>query len=306
MKLSSEAKLGLTLILSLFVLIWGINYLKSRNIFSSKYNLVAFYEEVNGLEESAFITMNGFKIGSVSHIEFDTGEEIPFTVQLELDKKYRLKKGSIAEIYSSDLLGTMALRIIASDGSSFYNDGDTIAGNIEYSMITSLMNDIKPITANLAAAIQTLDSTASAITSLVQDPSIDNTLNNLSQVSNGLREDFEDTGDIGLIIANLKEVTELIKAQSGAVVKSMQNIEDISTDLSSAHLDSLVAELTQTSKNLSLLTGTINSGEGTVGKLIHEDSLYDQLNILLFDLDSLIRDINADPKKYVSFSLFGK
>ncbi|MFC2090650.1 MlaD family protein [Bacteroidota bacterium] len=306
MRLSTEVKLGITAILSLFVIIWGVNFLKSRNIFSSKYQLLALYEQVNGLEESAFVFMHGFKIGSVSKIEFKTSDRIPFTVHIEIDKKYKLKEGSSAAIYSSDLLGTMAIKIIPSDAQSFYNPKDTIPGSVQDDLISSLLGYIKPVTQNLSGAIQTLDSTANAIKVLIQDPSIRSALDNLEQLSDELNNDLKDSGDIGLIIANLKEVTVMIKAQSAAVEQSMQNISEISADIESANLDSLINGLAETSNNLSELSHHIKSGDGTIGKLIYDDSLYDQLSILLIDLDSLINDINSNPKKYVSFSFIGK
>jgi phospholipid/cholesterol/gamma-HCH transport system substrate-binding protein len=306
MKYSGELKIGLTSVITIIVIIWGINYLKGRNILSSNYELVSLYNEVNGLEASASVVLNGFKIGTVSEIKFETEKNTPFTVILEIDKKYLLRKGSIAEIYSADLLGSMSIRIVPAENDNFHQAGDTLKSSMSTDMISLLMNKIDPLTVELSSAIQTLDSVGGAINMLIRDPSIANMINHLENVSSSLDNKFKESGDVNETFRSLKNLSSSLEDQTASIQQSISNVESITSDLKNADLDSLINKLALTSSSLAEITNAIESGEGSIGKLIYEDSLHDQLNLLVMDLDSLIKDINENPKKYVGFSLFGK
>ncbi len=306
MKYSSELKIGITGLISLVVIIWGINYLKGRNILKNNYMLIARYEQVDGLEASANILLNGFKIGSVDEILFDTEKEIPFTVSIEIEKKYRLRKGSIAEIYSADLLGSRAIRIIQSQSEGYYRDGDTIESKISGDMIGSLLGDISPLIDNVNSTISTLDSVAIGLNSIIRDPQIRQLINDLVGVGSSLNDKFSSSGDFTRTLSNLEEITNTIKTQEAAVRNTIHNLESISQQVNNANLDSLINSLASVGADLSGISSSINSGNGTIGKLLNEDSIYMQISHLVRGLDSLVNDVNDNPKKYVSFSLIGK
>jgi len=306
MKFTSELKIGITGLITIIVIIWGVNYLKGRNILSSNYKLYSMYQEVDGLEASAGVILNGFKIGMVSDVAFDTEKAIPFTISMEIDKKYKLPKGSTAEIFSADLLGSKSLRIIPSENEGYHSSGDTLKSSLSIDMISSLLNDIKPLTEGLSAAIQTLDSAGSAINMLLRDPSVSNMMDHLENASSSLEGTLAETGDFSKTIKNLKNISRALELQSSAIQTSISNVESITTELKNADLDSLIQKLSVTGSNLAEITSAIENGNGSLGKLIYEDSLYNQINLLVTDLDSLINDINENPKKYVSISLFGK
>src|SRR6056297_619093 len=145
MRISSEVKIGITGVVTVVVIIWGINFLKGRNVFSNNYSLIATYDQVDGLEPSAKVMMNGFKIGTVERIIFDTEAVVPFTLFIEIDKNYRIRKASIAEIYNADLLGSKAVKIIQSENQSFLEQGDTLKSRLADDMIASLLAEISPL-----------------------------------------------------------------------------------------------------------------------------------------------------------------
>lgn len=305
MKYSSEFKIGIVGLVTILVIIWGINYLKGINILSSTTTVYALYPRIDGLEASANVMMDGYKIGTVDKVDFEPGKEIPFTVSLDIEKKYGVKKNSIAEIFSADLLGSKAIRIIDSGQGEYHEPGDTLRSAITGDMISSLLEDLSPLLNSVESAVNTLDSVAREIQGIVSDPSVKNILNNLEGVSSTLENEMAPGGDVSNVLANLEELSASINEQSSAISSTISNLDTISNTVKNAGIDSLVSQLANTSENLASITTAIESGSGSVGKLIYEDSIYQQISVLIDNLDSLIRDVNNNPKKYVGFSVFG-
>lgn len=306
MKIKSEVKIGITGIITVLVIIWGINFLKGRNVLSSNYILIATYDQVDGLEPSAKVMMDGFKIGTVDNILFDTEAEVPFTLFLEIENKYKIRKGSEAEIYSADLLGSKAVQIYRSGKGAFLTNGDTIHGDVAADMFSSLMDEVSPLLVNISAAVQTLDSTGTALNHLLSDPAIRSMIRNLDSATGSLEDQLAESGDLAETFENLKIITEGIGSQNESIKNTIASLESISGKLEHADIDSLILHLNSVSSNLAGITSSMEQGKGTIGKLIYEDTLYRQLGQLILDLDSLVIDLNENPKKYVSFSLIGK
>ena len=306
MKIASEVKIGITGIITVLVIIWGINFLKGRNVLSSNYMLVATYDRVDGLEPSAKVMMNGFKIGTVDDILFDTEAEVPFTLFLEIENKYKIRKGSEAEIFSADLLGSKAVQIHRSGEGVFLANGDTIGGDVAADMFSSLLDEVSPLLVSISAAVQTLDSTGTALNQILGDPAVRSMIGNIDRATGSLNEQLAESGDLAKTFENLKIITGGIGSQNESIKRTIASLESISGKLEHADIDSLILHLNIVSSNLAGITSSMEQGEGTIGKLIYEDSLYRQLGQLISDLDSLVIDVNENPKKYVSFSLIGK
>jgi phospholipid/cholesterol/gamma-HCH transport system substrate-binding protein len=306
MKIKSEVKIGITGIITVLVIIWGINFLKGRNVLSSNYMLIATYDRVDGLEPSAQVMMDGFKIGTVDNILFDTEAEVPFTLFLEIENAYKIRKGSEAEIYSADLLGSKAVQIHRSGEGTFLANGDTITGGVAADMFSSLMDEVSPLLVNISAAVQTLDSTGTALNHLLSDPAVRSMIKNLDRASGSLDDQLGESGDLAKTFKNLRIISEGIGSQNESIKNTISNIEGISEKLEHAGIDSLILHLSTVSSNIAGITRSMEQGKGTIGKLIYEDSLYRQLGQLISDLDTLVIDLNENPKKYVNFSLIGK
>lgn len=305
MKFSSEAKIGIIGIATLAVLIWGINYLKGRNILSSSYILQAFFQDAGGLESSAPVLMNGVKIGYVDEIELRPGEALPIRVSLSMEKAYPVQRGSTAVLFSADLLGTKAVRIEASRAGQILGDRDTIASLIEADMLTSLKQEFMPVMDKISALAVSLDSLATGLDRLAGSESARNTVDHLSAISESLRHSLSSGGTLDQSFRNLESFTAMLKVQEDELASLTGHLNSISESLDSAGVDRLAIELTAAIHQFNLLLGQVNSGEGNLGKLVYADSLYMNLDNLLSDLDALIRDLNENPKDYVHFSLFG-
>jgi phospholipid/cholesterol/gamma-HCH transport system substrate-binding protein len=306
MKIASEVKIGITGVLTVIVIIWGINYLKGVNILSSTYQLIATYDHIDGIEPSANVMLNGFKIGAVDKIIFESEKGIPFTLFMEIDKNYKIRSGSSAEIYSADLLGSKSIRILQSTQDGYVSDGDTLHSKISGDIISSLLDELSPLLRNLDNAVQTLDSTGASLNKLLNDPGIAQLISNMDQLSGSVKEQFSESGDLNRSLESMREFAESLSSQNESIRNTISNVENLTSKLNNGNIDSLLHHLNSLSENLAGITSGLKEGEGTAGKLLTEDSLYHLINQLVADLDSLIVDVNKNPKKYVSFSLFGK
>ncbi len=306
MKIAGEIKIGITGIITVIVIIWGVNYLKGRNILNSNYTLIATFDQVDGLEPSGKVMLNGYKIGTVDKIDFDPQAKVPFTLQMEIDKSYPVRAESIAEIYSADLLGSRAVRIIQSEETGFMESGDTLNSKVTGDMITSLLDQFSPLLLQANDVLQTIDSAGAALTVILSNPALKTLVGHIDQAAGSMKEQLSESGDLARSLENLKVITGSIGTQSESIKNTIDNLESLSGKLDRAEIDSLLLQLQDLSEHLSGITSSINKGEGTIGKLVRDDSLYDQVGQLIADLDSLVTDLNENPKKYVSFSLIGR
>jgi phospholipid/cholesterol/gamma-HCH transport system substrate-binding protein len=306
MKISIEAKVGIIGLVTIAVLIWGINYLKGRNILSSTYTLYAFYPESGGLETSAPVMLNGVKIGYVDDIELRTGEAPPIKLALHIEKEYLLDRGAVAELYSADFMGTKAVRIVPSEGHQFMDDQDTISALRVPDLVTSLQSRIVPLLDLIGHLAGSLDSLSRQLGALAGSDAIGETLDHLASVTGLLHSSLLEGGDLDRSFGNLESLTSTLAEQGGHVSSLIVHLQSISEKLDSAGLDRLAGELIHLSGQFNSLLEQVNSGEGNAGKLFYSDSLYRNLELLVADLDHLVRDLNENPKDYVQISLFGR
>jgi phospholipid/cholesterol/gamma-HCH transport system substrate-binding protein len=306
MKISIEVKVGLIGIATLLVLIWGINYLKGRNILRSTYTLHAYFEDSGGLENSAPVLMNGMKIGYVDEIRLHPQASLPVGVALSIEKAYPLRAGSCAVLFSADLLGGKSIRIESSLQGPLLSDQDTIQSAREADFLTTISDQSLPVLHQIGSLAASLDSLAGRLDSLLASTATQNSLEHLSEITASLKTSLRPGGALHESFNHLESVSSMLAGQEDEITSLVSHLESVSQSLDSAGIDQLTRELTATAGQFKLLLEQVNSGEGSAGKLIYSDSLYQHLVFLVSDLDSLIVDLNENPKNYVHFSLFGK
>ncbi|MEN8201454.1 MAG: MlaD family protein [Bacteroidota bacterium] len=312
MKFSSEIKVGLIGIATILVLIWGINYLKGRNILSNTYTLQTFYMNSDGLEASAPVLMNGVKIGYVNEIALRPEDKFPIRVVLSIEKNYPLHSGSVATLASMDLLGTKGIRIDPPVGSALseskghYADKDTIVSAVEVDMLSKLQTQVMPVMERIGDLAESLDQVAQKLDTLLFSQTALDILQHISGVAGELALSLEPGGSLNQSFANLESFSSMLKEQEDDLASLSEHLNSISEAVDSAGLDRLSAELLSVSEQFNQLLQQVNAGEGSAGKLFYSDSLYINLETLLSDLDALINDLNENPGEYVHFSLFGK
>ena len=306
MKISSEAKVGIIGIVTLVILIWGINYLKGRNILNNTYTLHAFYEDSGGLEGSAPVVMNGVKIGYIDAIELQSGKTPPIHVILHIEKQYPVNRGSTALLYSSDLLGSKAIRLESSEEEGSLQHHDTIQSFTEADMFASITAQVMPVMELIGGLAESLDSVVLKLDNLLESEAPSETLLYLSEISASLSLSLSPGGSLYESFHHLESFTSMLESQEEEIDSMTGHLHSISEAIDSAGIKRIAEELIIASGTFTQLLEQVNSGEGTVGKLIYSDTLYTYLQNLLANLDSLVNDLNENPQDYVHFSLFGK
>ena len=306
MKINSEAKIGLIGIATLAILIWGINYLKGKNILQGNYTLHAYFDDAGGMEKSSPVFMQGIKIGYIDNIELLQDLSKPVHVALHVEKQYPMRTGSKAILYSTDVLGTRAVRIDPPPSGTYMKHNDTILAAIETDMFTSISEQVMPVMEQIGILSESLDSVVHKIDDLLASESTAGTLQNLQDISASLASSLRAGGALYNSFENLDSFGTMLKAQEEEFSSMVMHLNSISESVDSADIEQIADELAAAAGAFNLLLEQMNSGEGSLGKLVYSDSLYSQLQNLVVSLDTLITDLNENPKDYVHFSLFGK
>lgn len=306
MKINSEAKIGLIGVATLAILVWGINYLKGKNILQGNYTLHAYFENAGGMEKSSPVFMQGIKIGYIDNIELLQDLSKPVHVALHVEKQYPVRSGSKAILYSTDVLGTRAVRIDPPLSGAYMKHNDTMLAAIETDMFTSISDQVMPVMEQIGILSESLDSVVHKIDDLLASEATAGTLQNLQDISASLASSLRAGGALYNSFENLDSFGSMLKAHEDEISSTVMHLNSISESVDSADIERIADELANAAGAFNLLLDQMNSGEGSMGKLIYSDSLYLQLQNLVVSLDTLITDLNENPQDYVHFSLFGK
>lgn len=297
MKIRKDIKIGVTAIFILALTYWGISFLKGKNIFKAQNSYVAVYDNVADMKVSSPVYYNGVKIGSVTGISMTDLTTKP-SIMITIFRKYQIPENSVAVMKDASLMGGKAIEIIPGNSTQYLKDKDTISTKIQ----PSVLGGVGTMLDGASTAIDSLAFTISQVNKLLGEENVNN-------ISKAIADLPEITGNVnGIIKHERKNVEEMMK-NLNAVVKelhaampklnsTLSNIDTLSLDMK----DKLPITLAKVD---SILT-SINGNDGTVGLLLNDDAAYNNLNQALVDLNALLVDLKANPKRYVHFSLFGK
>ncbi|MDR1699397.1 MAG: MlaD family protein [Prevotellaceae bacterium] len=296
MQIKKEFKIGLLVVVSIALLFFGVNYLKGINIFSPTNSYKAEFEQISGLATAAPVTAKGYKIGQVHGISYDFSRQPSFTVEIIVEDGIKLPVGTQAVLYDSDVMGTKAIEIKFPETrtGAFYKPGDTVQGTIAKGMMDKVSDEVLP---SISSSTLQLDSLLRAIRVLAENAALQNSLGSLEQTMKNLENS---TGDLNKII-NSQVPVMLTGLQT-----TTANFEQISSSLKKIDFEKTVRSLNGTAENLQTLTGKLSSGEGTLGLLLNDSTLYNNMNNTMNSADKLLIDFKQNPKRYVHFSVFGK
>jgi phospholipid/cholesterol/gamma-HCH transport system substrate-binding protein len=306
MKISREFKIGFVAFVAVALGIWGINYLKGKNIFKPTDQYYVVYNNVQGLVENAIVYLNGYKVGHVNEIEFDKTNINRIIVQIALEEKLHLRKNTTLLLRSGSLIsGSKDINIVPGNGEGFHVSGDTLTSSIQ----VELTDYLDPIRSKIESVISAIDTVMLAMGDFL-DPQTRNNLKsmvaNLNGATSSLRMSLQPTGSLSMTLNNLSEITENLKKSNEDISEILKNFAAVSDSLNEAELKSLIVNASATFAKTTELFTMINNGEGTAGQLIVNDSVYNNLNSALASLDSLLIDLREHPKRYVHLSVFGK
>jgi phospholipid/cholesterol/gamma-HCH transport system substrate-binding protein len=299
-KFSNELKIGLVVLFAIFIGYMGFRIMKDEPIFSQVNVLYTKFDTVEGLIRGSNVYLNGFKIGTVREMQYLVQEDSAL-ITLNITEDIQLPKGSMAQLASPDFLGSSTIRIIKSNSSESLEWGSYLKGIQKEGLLNTFTDRGTAISDSVAVTITLLNEKLRALDFLNQQSSNDigSALSNVKQTSDYLLE---------AVTSNSDELTEMI----GSAKRSLETIEDISDssrasiEQSIKNLELLSVEMSQLTRELSATSTTLNSvlekmdrGEGSLGLLLNDPSLYENVDSLSYNLNELIKGIKEDPKRYL-------
>lgn len=298
-----EIKIAIVAIFGLAILFFGLNFLKGVSFFSSEDTYYIKFNKINGLSASSPIMVDGFKVGIVKSINFDFNKRGEIIAEVGINKKLKVPEGTTAEI-SSDLLGNVQVDLILGEE----KDGlIQPLGTIDGLVNAGVMGKAKDMVPTIEGMLPKLDSILASVNYILADPALPNTIHHAEQVTHDLTTS---TREINTLMSGLnKEVPGLMAKADGVLGKAdvaMDNTVQLTGNLSKIDLETTLSELSQTLSNLKSFTSDLKDDKGSLGKLLHDRTLYDNINATMAHADSLLVNLREHPKRYVHFSVFGK
>jgi phospholipid/cholesterol/gamma-HCH transport system substrate-binding protein len=310
-EIKKEVKIGILVVVSIFAFVYGFNFLKGKNIFNPRSTYYAVYDNVNGLTKSNPVMIRGYSIGSVNNIYFlpDNPEKIVVEIKLK-NSDIKIPKGTVALIRSSSLLGGMAIDLNFSKNNEYYTSGDTLLSDLESGLTDEISKQIIPVKDKAEKLISTVDSLIANINSIFNDNTKGNlresvkTFNQIALDVQGMVA--EERERLKKIADNVQSITQNLKDNNNQIQNILKNISNVTDSLAKANLASTVANANIALTEVAEVMTKINQGQGSLGLLVNDKKLYDNLDASSKDLDKLMIDIKENPKRYIHFSVFGR
>lgn len=294
--LTKEVQIALVAIVGVVVLFFGMQFLKGLSVFSGGKTYVVKFNDVTGLSASSPVYVNGVKVGTVESLDYDYARPDNILAIVALDEELNLPQGTTAEI-ASDLLGNVRLELkLGAVGGSLIAVGDTISGQMQ----SGLMGKAADMVPQIEQMLPKLDSILASVNALLSDPAIASSLHNVEDITAGLTSTAKELNQLTASMNH--QLPGLISKADGV----MANTDTLTRNLSSLDVAATMAKVDQTVRNVEQLTAKLNSNEGTLGLLMRDPGLYQNLNATMMHADSLMIDLKGHPKRYVHFSIFGK
>ena len=294
--MKKEVTIAITACVAVVILFFGLNFLKGMTIFSSDNSYYVRFHDIQGLSKANPIYADGYKVGVVKDIYYDYAGNGDVIVKFDVDNNLRIPKGSTAEV-GSDLMGNVKMNLLmANNPRERVNPGDTIQGATN----SGLMGRVAQILPTVEALVPKIDSILTSVNALLADPALAATLHNAQQITSNLTTTSQ---QLNVLMANLNKSVPGMLNKADA---TLANTQKLTNNLAAVDIQTTMNEVNSTISNLKTFTDNLNNGKGSLGLLMNDPGLYNNLNSTMSSADSLLIDLKAHPKRYVHFSLFGK
>lgn len=314
---SRELKAGLIVLIAGLVLYFGISYLKNSRLFKEGITIYSVYDKVEGIMGSQPVTINGLAVGRIEDIYFHPDQSGRVVVSMNIDTKYPITVTTLAQIKSSDLLGAKEIALQIGPGSVLVEDGDTLRSAIEESLGDAINKEVLPVKVKTEKLIASLDTAIQILTGFLQGgvekdfrssfSNVNQSLIHLNEITTELATYMaENRESLGRATQNFERLSRSLAENRGELERVFENVANISDSLGRANVGQTMLALERTSRNLDIVTGRMANGEGTLGKLSAQDSLYNQIDKTVQSLDRLLLDLRYHPERYVRLSVFGR
>lgn len=281
-----EVKIGLSFVVALAFLIWGINFLKGVNLFTPSNHYYLKYESVDGLVVSNGVFIKGYKVGQVRNIKYDFTQKESFTVDILMNQDIKLPQGTIAYLFDESMLGGKGINLVFTDNKEFHTSGDTLLTDKDGGLMASLAN----IVPTIQSTINHVDSLVQSANILLNSNKIQNSMNNIESITAELSK-------------TSRSLNSLINQQFPPIINNVNSIstdlKNITGQLSNIQYQDIIQSLDSTLVNLEQFTNSINSPDGSLGLLLNDKNLYNNINKTVNSANSLLIDLQEDPRRYL-------
>lgn len=317
LKISNETKVGSLTAIAIVLLIIGYNYLKGNNLLAARgEKIYAVFDNVGSLEVSNPVFVKGLQVGTVHDKQESDKNVSRIVVTIKLSKEINIPDNSTA-IISSNPLGTSSIDIKFGNANGFLKDGDTLNTKSSESLLTMIKGTLDPTLMRLNHTLETIDSSVRHIGNVFNNATQANlhalianlklTSDELVTVSQSIKTMTDPAnGSLAKSLKHVETLTDSISSRSGSVARSLDNVEKVTSSLAKSDMEGTVAKLKAATEKLSGILEKIDKGEGSLGLLVNDKKLYNELTSAIYNYKMLAQDLKVHPKRYVSFSVFGK
>jgi phospholipid/cholesterol/gamma-HCH transport system substrate-binding protein len=315
LKFSKEFRIGFLFILATAILVWGFSFLKNKNILYKERVLIAVYKNVNGLKPSNPVYINGVKVGQVGKIYFNPSLNGDIITELVFVDKFPVPVNSTARIFSEDLMGSKAIEILLGPGPKMAISGDTLITEVETSLKDAVNQQILPLKLKAEELLSSIDTMVVAIKGVFNKDATDDlnasirsirhTFGNLENTTQNLDTlVYVQSNRLASILYNIDMITRNLNNNSDEISRILGNLSMLSDTLAKANINGVIQNINNTFTELAGILAKVDRGEGTLGSLINDEKLYNDLQQAVLELNALIVDIKENPKRYVRVSVF--
>lgn len=292
-RISKEIKIGATFIISSALLYIGVNFLKGSNVFSHDNTYYTVVSNAGGVAPSSVINTNGYQVGTVSSVSYDYNSPNRIVVAMLVNGSLRIPKGSRAYLVN-ELLGGVSVDLRLSQSTEFYSDGDTIEHGVAHGLTGEIEHVMLP---QINALVPKVDSLITALTTLVSNPALNNSLSHVESISYKLNHTADELNH--LFHNELPQLMQNLQSASS-------NLNEITSELNQVDYAHTIARVDSTINNLQTLSAALISDKSSVGRLLNDTAFYNNLNGICTNANALIEDVKAHPSRYINISVFGK
>lgn len=306
--------IGLTVFISIILLIWGIEFLKGINLFKPANYYYCSFEKVDGLNISAPVTVNGFQVGQVREISYDYDHN-KITVELSMNKKMRIPVGSTITL-TSNLLGNNELALTLSHNTSYYKVGDYISSANQIGLMDKVGSDLMP---QVNVMIPKVDSILGSVNTVMANPAINQSVSRLNLITEQLAQSSVElnallgqlrkqvpgvVGNVNGVVSHVDGVVGQVDGMASDLQATSSNLNKLTYSLNNLPLDSTINRVNATLANVERLSAQLNNKNSSLGLLLNDTKLYDNANASVNNLQLLLEDIKKNPKRYVTIKVF--
>ncbi len=317
MKISREFKVGLMAILALALFYWGFNFLKGKDLFDDSRTFYAVYDRVDGLTAAKPVIVNGFKVGQVDDVYFHPDGSGRLMVKMKMTNDLAISRNTVANIHSTDLLGDKSIQLELGNSPQPAESGDTLKSDIELSLTEEVNQQVAPLRSKAEKLFASMDTVLTLISGFLNDDTQENFMETFTSLRRSFQKLENTVGTVDRTVTmsqdemvttmeNIAAITTNLKNNSENLNAILSNVNSISDSLSRVRFTETFTSLNKALVSTEEVMRKVNEGEGSLGRLVNDEKLYQNLEDATHQLDMLLLDIKYNPKRYINFSVFGK